>query len=136
MIQPHPNGAFEWTEAHARAALVCRPLASIARHIFTTRPWPLGSASHGSAVAGWAEAAEAIEVESERLVRMRQVHGAAVIVQRAGRPVSPTIDADIMISDDRSVALGVQTADCVPLLIADVSTGSVAAAHAGWRGVA
>jgi YfiH family protein len=136
MIQPQPDGAFAWAETSTRTALVCRPLESIARHTFTTRPWHLGSGSHGSAAIGWDEVAQAIEVESERLVRMRQVHGATVVVQHAGHPMTPTTDADIMLTDDPSVALAVQTADCVPLLVADSATGSVAAAHAGWRGIA
>jgi hypothetical protein len=67
---------------------------------------------------------------------MHQVHGATVVVQHTGRPTIPISDADIMVTDDPSLALAVQTADCVPLLVADSSTGSVAAAHAGWRGIA
>jgi purine-nucleoside/S-methyl-5'-thioadenosine phosphorylase / adenosine deaminase len=136
MIQPQPDGTFEWSETRARTALVCHRLESVARHAFTTRPWHLGSGSHESAATGWDEVAKAIDVESRRVVRMHQVHGASVVVQRAGRPIAPTTDADIMITDDPSVALAVQTADCVPLLVADSSTGTVAAAHAGWRGIA
>ena len=136
MIQPQPDGTFEWSETRARTALVCHPLESVARHAFTTRLWHLGSGSHESAATGWDEVAKAIDVESGRVVRMHQVHGATVVVQRAGRPIAATTDADIMITDDPSVALAVQTADCVPLLVADSSTGTVAAAHAGWRGIA
>jgi YfiH family protein len=67
------------------------------------------------------------------------VHGASVIVRRAGDPrrgVAPLQDADIIISDDPALVLAIQTADCAPLLVADCRIGVVAAAHAGWRGMA
>jgi hypothetical protein len=44
--------------------------------------------------------------------------------------------ADILYSDDPALAIAVQAADCLPLLFADSRTGAVAAAHAGWRGLA
>jgi polyphenol oxidase len=82
--------------------------------------------------------ARALGVEPARLVRLRQVHGSDVVVIRAGEPydVASLRDADIVLSDDPSRACAIQTADCVPLLVADRGTGAVAAAHAGWRGLA
>jgi YfiH family protein len=51
-------------------------------------------------------------------------------------PPADQPEADILVSDDERAALAVYTADCVPLLMADRRTGAIAAAHAGWRGLA
>jgi hypothetical protein len=65
------------------------------------------------------------------------MHGAAVQILRVGDPLSGARpEADIIVSNDPTLALAIQTADCVPLLIADSNSGAVAAAHAGWRGLA
>src|SRR5262249_44963082 len=45
-------------------------------------------------------------------------------------------EADILLTDQADVALAIQTADCVPLLLADRRLAVVCAAHAGWRGLA
>ena len=118
-------------------ALVCRALETVAPHLFTTRAWALGSAADGQSPAAWAAVAASIGVETDRLVRVHQVHGAAVRVHRRGdRSTAARPDADIILTDDSSSAVAIQTADCVPLLLADTRTGFVAAAHAGWRGLA
>jgi YfiH family protein len=72
------------------------------------------------------------------LLRTRQVHGASVVIRRRGDvPGDGELpEADILISNDPDMALAIQTADCVPLLLADPVEGGVAAAHAGWRGLA
>jgi YfiH family protein len=77
-------------------------------------------------------------VDSTRLSRLRQVHGTAVVSRRRGDgPVNerPLPEADIVMTDEPALALAVQTADCVPMLIADPRAGAVAAVHAGWRGL-
>jgi YfiH family protein len=119
-------------QAAAGLALVCEPLARIAPHLFTTRPWRLGSPAVPAA-DGWAEVAGAIGVAADHLVRLHQVHGDAVFVAEQRSGVLP--HADIVVTA-RANAIAVQAADCVPLLIGDTRTGVIAAAHAGWRGLA
>jgi YfiH family protein len=136
MIPLQPNDPFDWAEAGGLSVLVCRPFQHLAFHVFTTRHWPLGLVSHGDEGTRWADVARAMHVEPGRLLRVHQVHGADLVVQRAGQPVVKTGDADVLVTDDSSVALAIQTADCVPLLMADARTGAIAAAHAGWRGLA
>ena len=114
-------------------ALVCEPLLPYAEHLFTTRGWTLGRDA-ASSRDGWDQVADAMGVEPDRLGRLRQVHGATAVV---AEPESGSLpDADIILSNRTDGAVVVQAADCVPLLLVDRRTGAVAAAHAGWRGVA
>jgi YfiH family protein len=70
------------------------------------------------------------------IIKLKQIHSGAVIdiddTSAAGQPVT----GDAVVTQLRGVALAVQTADCVPILIADVDGRAVAAIHAGWRGTA
>lgn len=70
----------------------------------------------------------------DSLALMRQVHGRDV-VQLAGCPDEPP-SADAALTRTPDLILGTQVADCVPILLADLVGGQVAAVHAGWRGVA
>jgi YfiH family protein len=134
MTLPAPAAPFEWVATDAGLGLVCRTLESFAAHIFTTRAWALGNAA---APAGsetpWTEVARTLDVSPARLTRVRQVHGAGVAVARDS---ADTPDADIIVSCDPERAVAIRVADCVPLLLVDRRTGAVAAAHAGWRGLA
>jgi polyphenol oxidase len=65
------------------------------------------------------------------------VHGSDVAIYRSGEtPPAAAPNADIVLTDDDSLSVAVQTADCLPVLIVDRATRAVAAAHAGWRGLA
>ena len=81
-------------------------------------------------------AGEQFGIDGSRLLRARQVHGASVLAHRAGQSIGEPTDADILVTSDPEVVAAIQTADCVPVLIADTRTGAIAAAHAGWRGLA
>lgn len=77
--------------------------------------------------------AVAAMVECNGLALVRQVHGRDVAVLRAIPDEPPPADA--VITDQPGLAIAVQVADCVPILLADLAGGRVAAVHAGWRGV-
>jgi YfiH family protein len=82
--------------------------------------------------------ARAAKVEVGALATVSQVHGLVMLKAAGGHgnEVAPPIgEADAIWSSTPGVAVGVKTADCVPLLFEDRRTGAVAAVHAGWRGV-
>jgi hypothetical protein len=93
----------------------------------------LGSADDPAAVrANRARAAQRLGARD--LVSAHQVHGTTALVVDRPWPDNARPQADAMVTATRGVALGVLTADCAPVLLADPAAGIVAAAHAGWRG--
>jgi YfiH family protein len=68
------------------------------------------------------------------VVTVHQIHSARV-VSNHGAP-SRQEDADALIENIRGIPIGVKTADCVPILLADPVHRAIAAIHAGWRGTA
>jgi hypothetical protein len=69
-----------------------------------------------------------------RPVFMNQVHG--VQVARLAPGVADGITADAALTTQPGLACTVMVADCLPVLLADSAGTTVAAAHAGWRGLA
>lgn len=94
----------------------------------------LGSDDDPAAVAeNRARAAEAV-LPGARLVTVYQVHSpdCATVGEPwddAGRP-----HADALVTDRPGLLLGILTADCAPVLLADREAGVIGAAHAGWKG--
>ena len=79
-----------------------------------------------------AAAARAMGVDPAALISVHQVHSAAVATVAA--PLAERPRADAMVTDRPELALGVLTADCGPVLLADPEAGVAGAAHAGWGG--
>ena len=71
-------------------------------------------------------------VERGEGVRVKQVHSAIVVDAEAA--LGEALEADALVTDRPGRILQIVTADCAPVLLADVDAGVVAAAHAGWRG--
>ncbi|HKR92633.1 peptidoglycan editing factor PgeF [Novosphingobium sp.] len=70
-----------------------------------------------------------------RLVTVYQVHSPdCVTVGAEPWPESARPRADALVTDRRDLLLGILTADCAPVLLADREAGVIGAAHAGWKG--
>ena len=69
-----------------------------------------------------------------RPVFLQQVHGVNVVALHADTPDGT--EADACWSSDVGVACTIMVADCLPVLLTHPDGGVVAAAHAGWRGLA
>jgi YfiH family protein len=90
---------------------------------------------------GSGDASAAVEANRARLRQwlpqepkwLRQVHGARVV---AAESVTEATDADASTSVTAGTVCAVLVADCVPVLLASRDGRGVAAAHAGWRGLA
>ena len=68
-----------------------------------------------------------------QLLSLSQIHSANVLTLPAwsgeGRP-----EGDAMVTATPGLALGILTADCAPVLLADAEAKVIGAAHAGWKG--
>jgi YfiH family protein len=147
---------FSWRESGAVRALSCEPLERDGfANAFSTRaggvsPMPEGALN----LAGFNDDSADNIYENRRrfmsllggegrwsLAACWQVHGSDVRVVRSedetrppGGGVGEEERCDAVVTDRPRVLVGVKTADCVPILLADSRTGACAAVHAGWRG--
>jgi len=69
-----------------------------------------------------------------KLVTVHQVHSADALQADAPWPDDARPHGDAIVTDRPSLALGILTADCTPVLLADRAAGVIGAAHAGWKG--
>ena len=99
----------------------------------------------GNVGFSWAEnTAEALEsrrriavhlgVDSLNLLICRQIHSPDVVCVTKNWRRSDRPEADALVTNKTGIALGILTADCVPVLFADAENGVIGAAHAGWKG--
>lgn len=68
------------------------------------------------------------------LASVYQIHSPTAVIVTEAMPNDERPNADALVTDRRGLLLGIVTADCAPVLLADVEAGVVGAAHAGWRG--
>ncbi len=121
------------------------------RHGFFTRIGGVSSGLYASLNCGWGSnddpnlvgenrrrVGEHLGGNSDRsgggVITLYQEHGttALTVAEPPSRDALP--HADAVVSVTPGLVIGVLTADCAPILLADTEAGVVAAAHAGWRG--
>ena len=78
--------------------------------------------------------AEELGIETERIVMPLQTHSANVSIVGGPTDIKSLEHVDALVTRCRCLAIGVNTADCVPVLLADEEAGVIAAVHSGWRG--
>ncbi|MBV9522624.1 MAG: peptidoglycan editing factor PgeF [Alphaproteobacteria bacterium] len=81
-----------------------------------------------------ARAMAALGLAPERLVTCYQIHSAEVAILEEPWRRENNPRADALVTTRRGIALGILTADCVPVLLGDPEGGVIGAAHAGWKG--
>ncbi len=125
---------WHWRTWRGSSYLTCSLLDPWPHGFFTQQFWPLSPS----------ELVAALRPDAE-VYRVKQVHGNVVltpseILRAASRGIrintEAFLEADGLITEQVDQAVWVASADCTPVLLADVETGRVAAVHAGWRGTA
>ncbi|HSG53883.1 MAG TPA: polyphenol oxidase family protein [Paracoccaceae bacterium] len=93
----------------------------------------LGGVAHGFLDAAQSDAAAFHLVASGAPLLARQVHSARALIVTAPFVGDPP-EVDALATATPGLVLGIRTADCAPVLLADYTAGVIGAAHAGWRG--
>ena len=94
----------------------------------------LGSPDDPATVRANRSLALAATAPGRQLVSVYQIHSpdCVTVAEPWGDDARP--QADALVTDRPGLALGIVTADCAPVLLADRSAGVIGAAHAGWKG--
>lgn len=93
-----------------------------------------GSGDDPAAIAENRHRAATAVAPNAALVTVYQVHSPQVVVATSAWPDDARPHADALVTDCPGLLLGILTADCAPVLFADVEAGVIGAAHAGWKG--
>jgi len=107
------------------------------RHGFSTRALNLGYMHWDSperVTANRKRFLAALDLDQNRLATLHQIHSDRVHIIKEAADQWNQADGDAMITQVKDYALAVQTADCLPVLIADPIKKVAAAVHSGWRG--
>ena len=75
-----------------------------------------------------------MNVHQKQLTLMHQTHSNKVIIINKKNKNFKKFNSDALITKMKGIALGVVTADCVPIILYDIKNQIIGCIHAGWRG--
>ena len=78
--------------------------------------------------------AKKIKISKKNIILLNQVHSSNVHYISKKKKFQKRLKGDALITDTDNLALGILTADCVPILIYDPYKKIISAIHAGWKG--
>lgn len=117
------------------------------RHGFFTREGGVSTGLYASLNCGFgsgdslpavaenrARAMRRLGVPANRLAGVYQIHSETCVVADKAWDREELPHADALVTREPGLALGILTADCAPVLLADPRSGVIGAAHAGWKG--
>jgi polyphenol oxidase len=140
---------FSFRQFNNIQLLICDPIEEIGfKNAFSTRhggvsDLPVDSLSLGNfsqdgrdkIIENRRRFLSALNAADWHLVTARQVHGSELhAIDSLDDAIKEPVACDALVSNIERTLLAVQTADCLPILLADPATGVFAAVHAGWRG--
>jgi YfiH family protein len=148
---PHETKPASPTHDRAASLLQAPALAALAgiRHAFFTRGGGVSDGIYASLNGGpgsedapanvsenRARMAAMLGVRPDRFLTAYQIHSPHVVTIERPWSAQERPRADAIVTRTPGLAIGVTTADCGPVLLADQQAGVIGAAHAGWRGAA
>lgn len=92
-----------------------------------------GRRAGGEGKAPFAAECEAV-LPGANLVLLKQTHSPQAIIVTEPWDYGDRPEGDALATKQRDLLLGIVTADCAPVLLADCENGVIGAAHAGWKG--
>ena len=75
-----------------------------------------------------------INNDCKNIILLNQIHSNKFVFINKNYKKKKKFKADAIITNQKKLPIGILTADCVPVLLADRDNGVIGAAHAGWRG--
>ncbi len=127
---------WQWQSEQGSAYLTCSLLKDWAHGFFTQHFWSRPPEELVQILHPDAAVYRVKQVHGNRVLNASELPALSRRSPEAASAEIPLAEADGLFTTAEKQAVWACTADCTPLLIGDVSTGQVAAVHAGWRGTA